>query len=417
MEVVYKGDLLAPSGYSRAIRAHMRALIESGVKVLGEHSPHDKTALDFSKHPFWGERMPEVLQRGRSAPIRICHETPEFYEPDPTRYNIGYVVWETSRIIDYDIGGNPRCNWVKQMNLMDEIWTSAEFCKKAFRDSGVIVPIHVFPHPIDLDTYTPGGSRPTFMAGNRGLDQMVFLSVFQFTKRKNPQDLLIAWTTEFANQTDVSLVIKTYASDFKDNSKLREYILGLRNSCRMRALAQNVHLILDLIPDEDMPELYRMSDVFVLPSFGEGFGMPYQEAMACGVPVIYTDASSMPEFCVGWPVKCDPEPVYGMLNIPWYSASQNWWKVRVPDLRRALREAYDAWKYRAQANSAFSNYQAFARAKVEELHSHAVVGEAMRERLEKVAALVQHGSIRPELAVWGSVPSLRELRHPPADTI
>jgi len=412
MEVNYRGDLVAPSGYSRAIRANMRALIEAGVMVHGDHNPHDQTALEFGNHPFWAERMPQVLASHKVCPIKIWHETPEFYEPDPTQYNIAYVVWETSRIVDRDIDGNPRLNWVKQMNRMDEVWTSAEFCKKVYQECGVTVPIHVFPHPADLETYTPEGPKHPFVAGSSGLDdKMVFLSVFQFTKRKNPYDLLVAWTAEFADQDDVLLVVKTYGSDFKDNSKLRDLVFGLRKSCRLPKLNPNVGLIFDLIPDEDMPELYRMCDVFVLPSYGEGFGMPYQEAMACGRPVIYTDASAMPEFCVGWPVACNPEPVYGMLNIPWYSADQDWWKVQPTALRKAMRDAYNVWK---EDRPAYEARQREARQQVEELHSYSTVGRAMRSRLEEVHKHVGNDSLRPELAMWGSIRSLDELLDSPS---
>jgi glycosyltransferase involved in cell wall biosynthesis len=48
-------------------------------------------------------------------------------------------------------------------------------------------------------------------------------------------------------------------------------------------------------PDEDLPALYSGASVFVFPSFYEGFGMPPLEAMACGVPVITADNSSLPE--------------------------------------------------------------------------------------------------------------------------
>jgi len=147
-----------------------------------------------------------------------------------------------------------------------------------------------------------------------------------------------------------------------------------------------------------MPELYRMCDVFVLPSYGEGFGMPYQEAMACGKPAIYTDATSMPEFCVGYPIECDPEPVSGMLNIPWYNSSQDWFKTRVASLRRQLRNAYNDWK--SGQTPALGK---MARQRVEELHSFAVVGQAMRERLETILKGVWSGSCRSELAaMWGS---------------
>jgi len=49
------------------------------------------------------------------------------------------------------------------------------------------------------------------------------------------------------------------------------------------------------IPREDMPAVYTMADVFVMPSIVEGFGMPVVEAMACGVPVITSRAPALME--------------------------------------------------------------------------------------------------------------------------
>lgn len=49
------------------------------------------------------------------------------------------------------------------------------------------------------------------------------------------------------------------------------------------------------VDEDDLPGLYSGATVFVFPSFYEGFGMPPLEAMACGVPVIVSDNSSLPE--------------------------------------------------------------------------------------------------------------------------
>jgi len=49
------------------------------------------------------------------------------------------------------------------------------------------------------------------------------------------------------------------------------------------------------LPDDDLPFWYSAAKVFVYPSSYEGFGLPVIEAMACGVPTITTDASSLPE--------------------------------------------------------------------------------------------------------------------------
>ncbi len=54
-------------------------------------------------------------------------------------------------------------------------------------------------------------------------------------------------------------------------------------------------LFLGVVRDEDMPLLYNCADIFVYPSLYEGFGLPPLEAMACGVPVITSNTSSLPE--------------------------------------------------------------------------------------------------------------------------
>ena len=49
------------------------------------------------------------------------------------------------------------------------------------------------------------------------------------------------------------------------------------------------------VTDDELLHLYNLSSAFVLPSFFEGFGLPVLEAMACGVPVITSDRTSLPE--------------------------------------------------------------------------------------------------------------------------
>lgn len=393
MKVNYKGDLLAPSGYSRAARAHMQALIQAGVEVSGTVNAHDRNRVDLSHHPFWAERMKQIIEDPTESPIRISQETPEFLDPDPTRYEIAYTVFETSRIPDTDIGGDPRTNWVSQLNRMGEVWSASEFCKRVFQKSGVTVPINVFPHPIDLEQYSPGEPNE----GYKGADlkgKMVFLSVFQWTARKNPLDLLTSWVSEFHAQEDVALILKTYSADFSSAEQITQYIQGVLRLMRVPNRVHNVYLLPDMVPDEDIPDLYRSCDVTVTPSYGEGFGLGPQEGQACGKPSIYTNASALPEFCVGYPIECDPVPVSGMPHIPWYNTTQDWWRVRPASLKQAFRQAYDEWK-----DGTIQGRGGAARQKIEELHSFETVGKAMRARLESVVADIRHG--KPEmLALW-----------------
>ena len=65
--------------------------------------------------------------------------------------------------------------------------------------------------------------------------------------------------------------------------------------------------IVDYVPDEELPRLYRGADVFVFPSRFEGFGMPVVEAMACGTPVVCSNHPSLDEAAGDAAVRVDPE--------------------------------------------------------------------------------------------------------------
>jgi glycosyltransferase involved in cell wall biosynthesis len=64
---------------------------------------------------------------------------------------------------------------------------------------------------------------------------------------------------------------------------------------------------LGYVPDEDLPALYRGAVVFAHPALYEGFGLPPLEAMACGTPVVCSNAASLPEVVGEAAVLFDPQ--------------------------------------------------------------------------------------------------------------
>lgn len=60
------------------------------------------------------------------------------------------------------------------------------------------------------------------------------------------------------------------------------YLEGLAEQLGVRRV---VHFT-GKIEDKDLPDIYRLADVFVMPSTGEGFGIVFLEAAACGIPVV-----------------------------------------------------------------------------------------------------------------------------------
>ena len=59
------------------------------------------------------------------------------------------------------------------------------------------------------------------------------------------------------------------------------------------------------ISDGELILAYQGAEMFILPSLYEGFGLPALEAMACGIPVIVSDAGSLPEVVGNAAIICE----------------------------------------------------------------------------------------------------------------
>jgi glycosyltransferase involved in cell wall biosynthesis len=70
--------------------------------------------------------------------------------------------------------------------------------------------------------------------------------------------------------------------------------------------------ILGFVDEADLPALYRNAALFAFPSLYEGFGLPVLEAMACGVPVVCSNGSSLPEVAGNAALLVDPLDVDGL---------------------------------------------------------------------------------------------------------
>ena len=112
------------------------------------------------------------------------------------------------------------------------------------------------------------------------------LYVGNLKPHKNVKSIILAFEKLAADFPDLHLVIAgPRAHTFRELCALTE-----------EANLQDRVIFIGKITESDEPHLlYNGACVFVMPSLYEGFGLPPAEAMACGVPVVTSNTTSIPE--------------------------------------------------------------------------------------------------------------------------
>ncbi len=81
-----------------------------------------------------------------------------------------------------------------------------------------------------------------------------------------------------------------------------------------KAIFKNDILFTGYLTEKMLPKVLASAKVLCFPSFFEGFGLPIVEAMKCGVPIITSNTSSMPEICGEAGIKIDPRNFHDIAN-------------------------------------------------------------------------------------------------------
>jgi glycosyltransferase involved in cell wall biosynthesis len=143
--------------------------------------------------------------------------------------------------------------------------------------------------------------------------------------RKNLGVLFAAWERLRTEEPNFPPLVLVGASGWKNQAILAE----------IERLAPQGLLALGRVADERLIELLQGAAVFAYPSLYEGFGLPPLEALACGLPTVVSDVSSLPEVVGAVGFKAPPHDVKA-----WIQALRQAWLQR-NDL--ALRGRALAW--------------------------------------------------------------------------
>ncbi|MCW5966591.1 MAG: glycosyltransferase [Bryobacterales bacterium] len=187
------------------------------------------------------------------------------------------------------------------------VLTCSEFSRKAIARAYGMDPERI--------VVVPNAASPSFRPLDRqkssdivrrafGLNAPYLLCVGNLQRRKNQIGLIRAFEALMQDQPDLPQHLVFVG---KETAQAPE----IRAAARRSPLQGRIHFT-GFVADDLLPWLYNACDLFVFPSFYEGFGIPLLEAMACGCPVASSNRTALPEVGGNAALYFDPGSISGM---------------------------------------------------------------------------------------------------------
>lgn len=218
----------------------------------------------------------------------LAHEHfPEFFHPLEARRMKALVPWSAKRASHImTISEFSADDIARRFDIPREKITVAHLA--ASRDF----------HPRDK------GQSQEYLAGKYGITPPFILYVGRIQARKNLPRLVEAYARLRKQGLNAKLVL-VGKKDWQSQQLLEKInTLGLQDSV----------IFPGFVSFDDLPIFYNAAEVFVFPSFFEGFGLPVVESMASGVPTITSYGSSLEEVAGDGALLVDPRDTASIMD-------------------------------------------------------------------------------------------------------
>lgn len=273
------GNIRGDSGLGQSCRLVAKELQASKIPFL-VYEHHISDAFSMNNHS-----CDDMIQDELKYAINLFHINPHEFAVSymqlgkkvwDKHYNIAFWLWETEEFPE---------EWNGCIDILDEIWTPAEFVSEAVRKV-TNKPVYTVPYHVEAPIDTKYDRKHFGLPEDKFLYLMMYDSK-SMMERKNPISVLNAFKKAFdKDNRDVGLVIKMNGRNEEDIAQIQRLMDGY----------ENIYFMTETLPKVEVNSLIACVDVFVSLHRAEGFGLVMAEAMLNGTPCIATNWSANTEF-------------------------------------------------------------------------------------------------------------------------
>lgn len=270
------------TGYGNVLRELLKVPVELGmeIQVIGWSyygEPHD---FPFKIHrtdkdDYFGKKIYTPIMNVFEPDIVFSLGDPWMIEWIGQMPVTDYTYWWSY----FPIDGKPiPPSWYGLIDRMDRAMVISKYAQNAVKEVLPRKRVDVLYHGVDTNIFKPlhPDVRKEMRKKNGFDDKFIVLCVARNQMRKNLPVLLKAFAKFARDKNDVLLLLRTAAIDIGWN--LEELINKYKIQDKAKIIQSNPRIG---IPIEQLASLYGMSDIFALPTMGEGFGIPLLESQAC----------------------------------------------------------------------------------------------------------------------------------------
>jgi|TARA_Y100000310_G_scaffold122315_2_gene120987 glycosyltransferase involved in cell wall biosynthesis len=306
-KVVMRAPVLSQSGYGEHARFVMRALAQYPDEV-------DLYLININ----WGKTSWLWEDNEERKWIdKILKKTQEYLQSEDAQFDISIQVtipneWEKMAKVNIGVTAGIEVDrispvWIEKSELMDKVIVPSEFSKWGFdstsykvksNTSGEIIDDWKNKTPVEVVPYPVKDIIPEDLKLDLKTD-FNFLTVAQWSPRKNIEALVKWFIEEFHDDENVGLILKTSMTNnsnmdrVKVRDKIKNYIK--HNFPKKKC---NVYILHGYLLESQMKAVYNDDRIkaFCTATHGEGFGLPLFDASIAGMPIIAPEWSAHKDF-------------------------------------------------------------------------------------------------------------------------